>query len=915
MVSMKRALLYLFLFISFFSHSTHNRAGEILYKRIAPFTATVNGLVVPIYRYQFQINTYTEINSPGGNADRCKLTLHLGNGDSIIMPRVNGSPAGPSGDCGGTFNGVDINFTTRYNKYLGEYQFTNAGIYKVYMFDPNRNAGIINIVGGNSVNQPFYLESLLIINNFTGANSAPDFTSPPLDNACRDICFFHNPGAFDADGDSLSYELTFSRGIDQSGNIGATIPGYVYPATGAGGSYSIDPISGTLTWCTPQLNGEYNLAFIVKEWRKNTDNKFTMVGYVLRDMQVVVESCPGNNPPVLIVPNDTCVEAGTLVTKNIQVSDPNTGNFLQLYGYGGPFTSTSPFASLVPTSGTTSFTSVFNWQTNCNLIRLQPYQITLKAEDQQSPVKLVVFKSFNIKVVPPSVKNVTANPVGTSIHVSWLPSTCSGPANPIIKYEIYRKNDCTPVTYNPCSPGAPQGYGFALTGTTSPNTSTFIDNNNGQGLIVGQDYSYMVVAVYLDGSISYGSSLVCAKLKRDIPILLNVDIESTAVNTGSVFVRWTKPLTNLGNLDTLVITGPYTFNLRYKPLTATTFSTVYTVTKNNFYELNQLSDTTFLHTNINTVNNALEYKVEFVTNTFTVGTSQRATSVFLTATGGERKVKLNWSATTPWENYSYEVYRKDPSQITFTAIATVTNNFYTDSINVANGTTYCYYVRAEGEYSDNSVPGPLFNKSQEACAKAEDITPPCAPTLTITSDCLTGFVQINWNNLSTVCANDVVKYVLYKKETVEENYFVIDTLEGANSTIFVFDGLEQIAACYAVSAIDSAGNVGPKSEDNCVDNCPEFELPNIITLNGDGVNDFFKARKVRQIKEIDMHVYDRWGTLVYKTKDPYFKWDGTSIFSKQVVSDGTLFYICDVYESRVKGPKKYTLKGWVQVVN
>ncbi|MBL7918221.1 MAG: gliding motility-associated C-terminal domain-containing protein, partial [Bacteroidia bacterium] len=346
------------------------------------------------------------------------------------------------------------------------------------------------------------------------------------------------------------------------------------------------------------------------------------------------------------------------------------------------------------------------------------------------------------------------------------------------------------------------------------------------------------------------------------------------------------------------------------------FSTIYSVTKNNYYQLNQLTDTTFLHSNINTVAGALEYKIEFVANTVTVGTSQKATSVFLTATGGERKVILSWTSKTPWDNYSYVVYRKDPSQSTFTAISTVTNTTgYTDSINVANGSTYCYYVRTEGKYSDTSVPGPLFNKSQEACAKAEDKTPPCAPTVSITSDCLTGFVQVSWNNLSTVCANDVVKFVLYKKETVEDEYAVIDTLYGPNATTFVFDGLEQIAACYAVSAIDSAGNVGPKSTDNCVDNCPEFELPNIITLNGDGINDFFKARKVRHIKEIDMHVYDRWGTLVYKTKDPYFKWDGTSIFSKQAVSDGTLFYICDVYEARVKGPKKYTLKGWVQVVN
>jgi gliding motility-associated-like protein len=85
-------------------------------------------------------------------------------------------------------------------------------------------------------------------------------------------------------------------------------------------------------------------------------------------------------------------------------------------------------------------------------------------------------------------------------------------------------------------------------------------------------------------------------------------------------------------------------------------------------------------------------------------------------------------------------------------------------------------------------------------------------------------------------------------------------------------------------------------------------------LNGDGVNDLFKAIKVRQIKEIDLSVFDRWGNLVYKTSDPYFKWDGKSIKSGLTVSDGTFFYLCEVYEPRVTGIKKRSLKGYLQVV-
>lgn len=916
---MRRALLILFLFCSYFSKATHNRAGEILYKRIAPYTATVNGFVVAVYAYEFKINTYTEINSPGGNADRCKLTLHLGNGDSIICRRTNGPNSSNNGDCANTQEGVVLGIppNTKWNVYTGTYTYTNPGLYKVYMFDPNRNAGVVNIAGGNSVNQPFYLESYLMINSFIGANTAPEFTAPPLDNACLGICFYHNPGAFDIDGDSLSYEITSSRGIDQGGTIGAPIPGYLYPNEApppTSGTYSIDPITGTLAWCAPHGLGEYNLAFIVKEWRKTTNgNVKTVVGYVLRDMQVKVTSCPNNFPPDITIPADTCLVAGASITKTLDVTDGNVGNFVVLYGYGGPFTNTSPLASLTPLSGVTPYQTVLQWSTNCGLIRRQPYQFTIKAEDQ-TPPKLTVFKSFFVRVVPPAVTNVSATPIGANIKITWTPSTCFTSANPIVRYEVYRKNDCSAPVYEPCKEGAPAGY--VLTGTTTAAGSQFTDTNNGQGLVVGQDYSYIVLAVYSDGSTSFGSSNICTKLKRDIPILLNVDVVSTSSGAGSVFVRWTNPLTSTGNLDTLVFTGPYTYNLLYKPVSASTYSVVHSVTQSQFYQLFNTASTTFTHTGINTVAEAIEYKVEFVANTTTVGASQRATSVFLTAVGGERKVKLNWTSQTPWNNYKYTVFRKNPPPATtFTAIAAVSTLAFTDSINVANGSTYCYYILSEGKYSDASIEDSLQNRSEEVCAVPVDITPPCAPVLNITSDCITGFVGLNWNDVALSCANDVIKYYLYKKETEEAEFVIIDTLIGSGSIAYQFDDLPEIAGCFAVAAVDSTGNVGNKSAEQCIDNCPEFELPNIITTNNDGANDFFKARKVRHIKEIDLYLYDRWGTLVFKTKDPYFKWNGVSIFSNRKVSDGILFYVCDVYEKRVKGVKKRTLNGWLQVAN
>jgi gliding motility-associated-like protein len=98
-----------------------------------------------------------------------------------------------------------------------------------------------------------------------------------------------------------------------------------------------------------------------------------------------------------------------------------------------------------------------------------------------------------------------------------------------------------------------------------------------------------------------------------------------------------------------------------------------------------------------------------------------------------------------------------------------------------------------------------------------------------------------------------------------------------------------------------------------VDNCPEYELPNVITINGDGVNDFFKPIKNKFVKDIDIKIYNRWGTLVFETTDPKILWNGTVIQTKMLCSEGTYFYVCQVNEIRVGGIKERYLKGFIQV--
>ena len=902
---MRKLLLCLLILFSFIGKATHNRAGEILYKRIQPFTKVVGGLTVQVYTYSFTIVKYT--NDGSTIADRCEDTLYFGDGERGIAPRVNGSLCG---DCQSpiTCGSIIMNqngYIVKKNIYTIIHTYAGPGNYLVRSLDPNRNEGVHNIP--NSVNLPFYIESFLVINSFTGANSSPTFSFDPIDRACVDKCFYHNPGAYDTDGDSLSFELTTSRGAD-----GSTVPGYFMPSV-EGGIYNINATTGLMTWCSPKFVTQYNLAFIVKEWRKNTSGVYQLVGYVLRDMQVIVIACPFNNPPSMIIPQDTCVEAGTLIDKVIYVNDPDGNNAVTVTGGGGAYSAPSPTAIPFSVVSSVPYSFNFKWQTGCQHIRQQPYISIFKAEDNHPTNELVYFGNYSIRVVPPSVKNVTANPIGSDMQITWSPSACNPTNNPIAAYKIYRKNDCSSVVFDPCKTGVDPSLGYTFIGQTNANTTLYLDNNGGNGLIVGQDYSYLVVAQYADGSLSFASTQVCSKLKRDVPIILNVDVLSTSATSGSVFVRWARPLKTNGNLDTLVLPGPYTFNLKHRIAGSANFSTVFSSTKNFLY----LLDTSYTHTLLNTMSDQEEYQVEFIAaSTVVVGSSQKATSVFLNAVGGDRQVTLTYNANTPWINSKYTIYRKDPGSLVFNPIATTSLTSYTDRNNVVNRKTYCYKVLSEGAYSDPSIFKPLLNNSQEVCATAIDITAPCTPTIKITASCLGGPVNVEWNNVTLSCSDDVIKYILYKKELVDDEFVKLDTIYGSGNTTFNFyhEQNELVSGCFAIRSVDSSANVSELSPAYCIDNCPEFELPNIISLNGDGVNDLFKAIKVRQIKEIDLSVFDRWGNLVYKTSDPYFKWDGKSIKSGLTVSDGTFFYLCEVYEPRVTGIKKRSLKGYLQVV-
>lgn len=267
-------------FLTLSLKATHNRSGEILYKRIAPFSTTIGNVTTPVYTYSITVIKYTD--SGLSVADRCMDTVYFGDGTKGLAPRINGLMGSCS--CGSVACGEIIqnnpNYVVKKSIYSITHTYSGVGNYLVYSSDPNRTVGVHNIP--SSFNVLFYISSLVVINNLVAANSSPVLALAPIGQATTHICFTHNPGATDADGDSLSYEIVPCNG--------GGIIGYSYPETDSAGFYYINSTSGILTWCSPQFLATYNVAFQVKEWRKNTSGVYQMIGYVTRDMQIIVSA-------------------------------------------------------------------------------------------------------------------------------------------------------------------------------------------------------------------------------------------------------------------------------------------------------------------------------------------------------------------------------------------------------------------------------------------------------------------------------------------------------------------------------------------------------------------------------------------------------------------------------------------------
>lgn len=855
--------------------ATHNEAGEILVCHVGGDSSLT---------YQITIITYT---NPNSQADRPEFIVSWGDGtplDTIARDDSNVVVVG--------------GISTQRNLYIHTHVYPGPGVYLLQYIDPNRVADVVNIPG--SVNVPMCVQTQLVI-SVAGNNCSPQFLNPPIQNACLGQPWSHNPGAWDADGDSLSFEPMVCLGGDLDNNgFGDPIPGYQFPdqvVPGANNQYSIDPVTGTITWDSPQMSGIYNIAFIVREWRK-INGQWVSIGWVERDMQVIVGPC-NNQPPELAAVQDTCVEAGTTLVVQVQATDPNAGQTITLDAFGGPFEVPSSPAVFNSSPAQNVVNGTFAWNTGCSHVRQQPYLVVFNARDNYNPVQLQDNEALFITVVAPAPLNPAATADAGVMQLSWDPSICSNATG----YRIYRRQGPSGWTHDHCETGVPAYTGYAFIGSTQGVNSTQYTD---AGLAFGITYCYRVVATFADGAESYASVEFCNMLERDVPIMTHVSVGATDVVNGVDTVRWS----NAFDLDTVQYPGPYLFKLYRGTGLTTANDLVYTSPASAFLAS---PDTQYVDSGLDTRTTGHAYRVElYADNGGTlVGSGNTASSVFLSAAPDDEQVTLLFNHQTPWINTQYEVYRWNGTA--WDLAGTSTEESFTDT-GLVNGTEYCYYAKAFGAYDDPGITAPLINFSQEVCATPVDLTPPCPPTLAIVNDCELPLNTLTWNNPNNSCSGDTWRYHIYFTDSLGGPPVLIHTITGAGDTVFTHVDGTSVAGCYQVTAIDSVGNESAFSNQVCGDNCPDYTLPNVFTPNGDRVNDRFIPFPYRGVKVIDLQVFNRWGQLVFTTTDPDILWNGTMNNTGEPVPDGVYFYLCHVFFKRLHGSVPEVLKGTVQVI-
>lgn len=146
----------------------------------------------------------------------------------------------------------------------------------------------------------------------------------------------------------------------------------------------------------------------------------------------------------------------------------------------------------------------------------------------------------------------------------------------------------------------------------------------------------------------------------------------------------------------------------------------------------------------------------------------------------------------------------------------------------------------------------------------------------------------------------VSEYRIYRSITDAEANTLIATVN--SSTLFYEDDvidylLTKGEFCYTIEAVENPNFLGitetSLSNEVCVSQDPKIWIPNAFVVNGVN-NEFFPVISFADFDNYLMLIYDRWGTVIFETRDIEEGWNGE--VNGKLVQEGQYMYFISVVD-------------------
>ncbi|BDD07879.1 hypothetical protein FUAX_03110 [Fulvitalea axinellae] len=788
--------------------ATHIRAGEIIAEVL-----DCDGL-----KYKFTIIGYADTGSDvqfGGSV------LDFGDGTDPLA--FDSRDFQVRAGLGGEFDQVVFEV---------EHTFPSPGEYLVSFREFNRNAGVLNMI--NSVETPFYIETKILIDPVAGCNNSPLFLFPPIEKGIVGLKFTHNPVAWDADGDSLSYEIVINK---QSRN--KEVNGYRFPNDPKFGGkveggqalakYEIDPVTGDLVWNSPGTAGEYSIALRVYEWRRLA-GEWVQLGFVTRDIQIIVEETANSAPVIQQLPEMEIV-AGETLKVTVKSTDPD-GDPITMGAYGEMFEvedeSERPIFSpngKDPQMPAGQATLEIEWTPSCSFIRKAPYSVLVRAHNNSSANRgfQETWSLWQIRVVAPKPDLISAERIATkAVRLKWADYVnqvnCEADQVEGAIAKIYRKIGMEERDGVQSTGGAL--FDYKLVGSTGAKQGYFDDNPE---LIYGATYKYRMVLEFANeysGQTALSDPVTVTidpdkQTGETAPVLTAVEVTETDATNGQVSVSWMAPF----EADPQIYPEPYSYAV-YRGEEGKE--------PDDFVKVGSAQSLTFEDRGLDTKSKSYRY---FVLAETPGGKKTAKSGVghtpWLEKVEHHTFIKFQWKAQSPWLAETATVYRdKVDASVpgAFLPIGTVkAGNEFLDKGEkggLSLDENYRYYVKLSGSY------GTLGLLEQMAKSQIIDagLRPPldCRPQIIFVRPVVyeskfweySGENQLAWL-IQGDGQCDGLTYEIYFHPTssVTEEFERVGSADMLSYTHFRYDNN---LGCYYVIAKSSDGGVSKHSEVWCV---------------------------------------------------------------------------------------------------